>query len=126
MWIIRLECRGPGKSPLSPDICLRFGLWLPILGNSSQHLTMPHFLFSSSGSRPGRGDFNPQWDMIFFTSNVLFIYLSLLCFKARQSRTTDFANAQIRGIEIMLYFFKKMEIVLQVKYNYCSNFEISK
>jgi len=75
------------------DTCVRYaevqlGLWLPILRNSAQHLTIPHFPFSSSGSRPGWGDFNPQWDRYFITSNVQVVYLSLLCFKARQSRTS--------------------------------------
>jgi hypothetical protein len=65
---------------------LRFGVWLPILRNSAQYLTIPHFLFSSSGSRAGWGDLNPQWDMIFFISNVLVVYLSLLCFKACRQR----------------------------------------
>ena len=78
------ECR---QSLRPPCVRLGFGLWLPILGNSPQHLTIPHFPFSSSGSRPRWGDFNPHWHMIFFTSNVQFVYLSLICFKARQSRT---------------------------------------
>ena len=68
------ECR---KSLRPPFVRLRFGLWLPILRNSVQHLTMPHFPFSSSGSRPRWGDFNPQWDMFFLSPmSCLFIFLS--------------------------------------------------
>ena len=60
-----------------PLVRLRFGLWLPILRNSAQHLTMPHFLFSSHGSRTVRRDFNPCIDMlIFFPMSCLFIFLS--------------------------------------------------
>jgi len=66
------ECRQSLRPPL---VRLRSGLWLPILRNSAQHLTMPHFPFSSSGSRPRWGDFNPQWDM-FFLNLQCPVYLS--------------------------------------------------
>lgn len=78
--------------PSPPLVCLRSGLWLPIRGNSTQYFAVPHCSFSSTGSRPGRGDFRQQCDMIFF-SNVLVVCFSLFCFKARQSWTPDAANA---------------------------------
>jgi hypothetical protein len=76
---------------------LRFGVWLPILRNSAQYLTIPHFLFSSSGSRAGWGDLNPQWDMIFLSPmSWLFIFL----FYASRHAVNDpgLRFAQVRGI----------------------------
>ena len=59
-----------------PLVRLRFELWLPILRNSAQHLTMLHFLFSSHGSRAVRRDFNPCIDMLIcFPMSCLFIFL---------------------------------------------------
>ena len=98
------ECR-PSLSP--PLVPFRSRLRLPILRSSARYLAVPHCSLSSTGSRPGRGDFSQQWDMIFFISNVLFVYLSLLCFKARQLLRTE-----VRGIIRMLSFYTT--IVFQV------------
>ena len=95
-----MECRFMLRPPL---VRLRFRLWLPILRNAARHLTMSHFPFSSSRNRSGRRDFNPCIDMLIFCSNVLFVYLSLLCFKAR---VTDLGLLrEIRGIRSMLKAF---------------------
>ena len=81
-----------GMSPIPKAPCVRmhFGLWLAILGDSAQHPMMPHFPFSSSGSRPGWKDLN------LYTNTLLFIQMSyLLSFsfvlQGMPSRTQDFA-----------------------------------
>ena len=47
-------------------------------------------------SRTMRWDFNPLLDMFFF-SNVLVVYHSLLCFKTRQSTTPDISTLKSRA-----------------------------
>jgi len=61
--------------PSPPLICLRSGLWLPIPGNSARYFAVPHCSLSSTGSRPGRGDFSQQWDIFFSPMSCLFIFL---------------------------------------------------
>ena len=82
------ECR---QSLRPPCVRFRFGLWLPILGNSAQYLTMPHFPFSSPGSRPGRKDLNPGVDI-----NIIFPVSCLLTFsfmlQGMPPRTSDWGG----------------------------------
>ncbi|MFV9630676.1 MAG: hypothetical protein ACNYWM_06365, partial [Methanosarcinales archaeon] len=44
------------------------------------------------GADPNGGILTLYWTCFFFISNVLVVCHSLLCFKARQSRTPDFAS----------------------------------
>ena len=87
----------PGMSPIAKATLRSLALWLPILGNSARHLAILHFPFSSSGSRPGWGDFLPAVGHDFFISNVLVVCLSLLCFKVRPSRTPHW---KVRSISV--------------------------
>jgi len=77
-----------------PLVRLRFRLWLPILRNSAQHLTMMHFLFSSHGSRTVRRDFNPCIDIV-----IIFQMSCLLSFSFMLQGTRHGPDGlEIRGI----------------------------
>jgi hypothetical protein len=56
---------------------LRFGLRLSIPGDSVEYFAVPHCSFSSTGSRPGWGDFNQQWVLIFSSVSWGFVVLML-------------------------------------------------
>ena len=72
------QCDWEYRQPPSPPlVCLRSGLRLPILGNSARYFAVPHYSLSSIGSRPGRGDFSQQWDMIFSSVSWWFVVLML-------------------------------------------------
>jgi hypothetical protein len=99
------------QSPNPPLVCLRSGLRLPIPGNSAQYFAVPHCSLSSTGSRPGRGDFSQQWDMIFSSMSWCFTFLFYVSRHASHGPRIEIRKASV----LMLVFLHFHRFVLLIR-----------